>query len=199
MGIILGISAFHAGASACLVIDGVPVIAIAEERLNRIKYYAGFPELAIRACLEFGGLKISDIEHVAVGRDPGANKLQKMAYAVSNPEKLTNLLSIRRKAKRFRNVKTLIADTFGMRTDGLHFTLHNVEHHIAHTASAYFVSPWEKAAGFSIDGSGDFATCLLSKCEGSEIELISKTFVPNSLGSLYTMVSQFIGLSTIRR
>ena len=64
MSVILGINAFHAGSSACLVIDGIPIHAVAEERLNRKKYYAGFPTLAIKSCLDNAGLKISDIEYV---------------------------------------------------------------------------------------------------------------------------------------
>ena len=56
MSVILGINAFHAGASAAILIDGKPVIGIAEERLNRVKYYAGFPALAIKECLKQAGL-----------------------------------------------------------------------------------------------------------------------------------------------
>ena len=58
MSVILGINAFHAGAAAALLIDGQPVAAIAEERLNRVKYYARFPSMAIRSCLDMAGLDI---------------------------------------------------------------------------------------------------------------------------------------------
>ena len=85
MAVILGINAFHAGASAALVVDGEPVAAIAEERLNRVKYYAGFPSQSIRTCLDIAGLDFGDIEAVAIGRDPSANRMQKIRYSLSHP------------------------------------------------------------------------------------------------------------------
>ena len=75
----------------------------------------------------------------------------------------------------------------------LRFEQHNVEHHLAHTASAYFVSPWERATGLTVDGSGDFATCLMTECTGAAIRVRHRIHVPQSLGSLYTMVCEFIG------
>jgi carbamoyltransferase len=193
MAVILGISAFHAGASACLVVDGVPVVAIAEERLNRIKYYAAFPIMAIKCCLDFAGFTIRDVQHVAVGRDPAANRLQKAVYAARNIDKLPNLLSIRRKSQSFRGIKEELAAAFEIDHEKLNFQLHHVEHHIAHTASSYFISPWEHSAGLTIDGSGDFVSCMMTECVGPKIKVLSRIFVPNSVGSLYTMVSEFIG------
>ena len=75
----------------------------------------------------------------------------------------------------------------------LNFKTYNVEHHLAHTASAYFASEWEHCAGITIDGSGDFVSCLLTECVGDEIRPLKKIFVPHSLGTLYTAVCQFIG------
>ena len=63
---VLGINAYHAGASACLLRDGVLIAAVEEERLNRQKYWAGFPVLAIRKCLELGGVRAQDVEHIAI-------------------------------------------------------------------------------------------------------------------------------------
>ena len=77
MSIILGINAFHAGASAAVVADGKIVAAIAEERLNRVKYFAGFPSLAIRKCLEMAGVTINEVDHVALGRDSASNRAKK--------------------------------------------------------------------------------------------------------------------------
>src|SRR5512140_2776685 len=86
--LILGLNMFHADASAALVQDGQVVFGIAEERLNRIKHYAGFPASAIQACLDAAGAKISDIDHVVVGQDTDANLAEKVRYAISNPAKL---------------------------------------------------------------------------------------------------------------
>ena len=79
---VLGINAYHAGASACLLRDGVVVAAIEEERLNRQKYWAGFPALSISKCLELGGVRAQDLAHIAISRDPNANFLRKASWAL---------------------------------------------------------------------------------------------------------------------
>jgi carbamoyltransferase len=193
MSAILGINTFHAGSSAAIIVDGVPLVALAEERLNRVKYYAGFPKLAVARCLEIAGLKFSDIDAVAVGRDSSANLHKKLEFALKHPTKLLNLARIRSKGKTFDDLKSLIAAECEIDPAQLKFKSYNVEHHLAHTASAYFASEWEHSAGITIDGSGDFVSCLLSECEGSEIKPLKKVFVPHSLGTFYTAVCQFIG------
>jgi len=193
MSVILGINTFHAGSSAALIINGVPVAAIAEERLNRVKYFAGFPALAVRKCLEIGGLRFSDIDAVAVGRDSSANLHKKLEFALKNPAKLLNLAKIRAKRSSMDDLRTLIASHCDVEKSELRFKQYNVEHHLAHTASAYFASSWESSAGITIDGSGDFVSCLFSRCEGDTIEPVRRIFVPHSLGTMYTAVCQFIG------
>ncbi len=193
MSVILGINAFHAGAAAAVVVDGQPVAAIAEERLNRIKYYAKFPKLSILRCLEIAGLTLADVDVVAVGRDSSANLRKKWAFALRNPSRLLNLARIRKKSKVFDDLKSLIISELEVDGTKLKFKTYNVEHHLAHTASAYFASGWEKCAAITVDGSGDFVSCMMSECQGSEIRPIQRIFVPHSLGTLYTAVCQFIG------
>ncbi len=193
MSVILGINTFHAGSSAALLVDGQPIAALAEERLNRVKYYAGFPTLSINKCLEIAGLKFSDIDAVAVGRDSSANLNKKLEFALKHPTKLLNMVRMRGKSKTFDDLKSLIARECETDESNLKFKTYNVEHHLAHTASAYFISEWDKCAGITIDGSGDFVSCLLSECVGDEIRPLKKIFVPHSLGTLYTAVCEFIG------
>lgn len=193
MSVILGINTFHAGSSAAIVIDGEPIVAIAEERLNRVKYYAGFPKLAIAECLKIAGLKFSDIDGVAIGRDSSANLHKKLEFALKNPAKLLNLARIRSKSKTFDDLRSLIAAECEVDSSKLNFRQYNVEHHLAHTASAYFGSEWENCAAITVDGSGDFVSCMLSECAGDEIRPLQRVFVPHSLGTLYTAVCQFIG------
>jgi carbamoyltransferase len=193
MSVILGINTFHAGSSAALIVDGVPLVALAEERLNRVKYYAGFPKLSIARCLEIAGLTFGEVDAVAVGRDSSANLHKKLEFALKHPTKLLNLARIRNKSKTFDDLKSLIAAECEIDAAKLNFKTYNVEHHLAHTASAYFASEWEHSAGITIDGSGDFVSCLLSECEGGEIRPLKKVFVPHSLGTFYTAVCQFIG------
>ena len=193
MSVILGLNTNHAGSAASIVIDGVPVAALAEERLNRVKYYAGFPSLSIAKCLEMAGLTFADIDAVAVGRDSSANLHKKLEFAIRHPTKLLNLSRMRSKSKAFDDMKSMIASECDADPKTLRFHTYNVEHHLAHTASAYFMSEWDRCAGITIDGSGDFVSCLLSECVGHEIRPLHKVFVPHSLGTLYTAVCQFIG------
>src|SRR5262245_10544003 len=191
--LILGLNMFHADASAAIVVDGEVAFAIAEERLNRVKHYAGFPSLAVKACLEFVGAKIGDIEHVAVGQDTDANLARKVQYALANPAKILNFIRLRQRKEAMRDVRSLLARAVDADQNELTFEEHHLEHHIAHIASAYYCSPWDRAAGFSYDGSGDFVSAMKARCEGEEIEVIDRVYLPHSLGSFYTMICEFIG------
>src|ERR1700733_3153920 len=124
--LILGLNMFHADASAALVQDGEVVFAIAEERLNRIKHYAGFPALAIKACLEFAGAKITDIDHVAIGQDSDANLAKKVQYALANPARILNLIRLRQRKEQMRDVRSLLASALEVDSGKLRFQ----EHHL---------------------------------------------------------------------
>ena len=191
--LILGLNMFHADASAAIVCDGEVVFAIAEERLNRHKHFGGFPALAVKACLDAVGAKISDIDHVAVGQDSDANLAKKVRYALANPAKILNFIRLRQRKEAMRDVRSLLAQALEVDRGHLRFQEHHLEHHIAHIASAYYCSPWEKAAGFSYDGSGDFVSTMMARCEGNDIEVLERVYLPHSLGSVYTMICEFIG------
>jgi len=193
MSVVLGLNTLHAGASAAVVIDGKPQVAIAEERLNRVKYYANFPRLAVRECLRIAGLDFRDLDVVAVGRDSSANRAKKIEYVLTHPSQLLNLMQLRTSRTALEDLKAEMARECEVDPAELRFKQHNVEHHLAHIASAYYISDWDHAAGFSADGSGDFVTCMFAECRGPEIEVKHRVYVPHSLGSLYTMVCQFIG------
>ena len=191
--LILGLNMFHADASAAIVQDGEVVFAIAEERLNRHKHYGGFPALAVKACLDAVGARLHDVDHIAVGQDSEANLAKKVQYALANPAKVLNFIKMRQRKEKMRNVRTLLADAFELDPSQLRFQEHHLEHHLAHIASAYYCSPWERAAGFSYDGSGDFVSTMMARCEGNRIEVLERVFLPHSLGSFYTMICEFIG------
>ena len=191
--LILGLNMFHADASAAIVQDGEVLFAIAEERLNRHKHYGGFPRLAIKACLDAVGARITDIDHLAIGQDSDANLAEKVQYALANPARILNFIRLRRRKQALRDVRVLLAESLDIDPRLLRFQEHHLEHHIAHIASAYYCSPWEKAAGFSYDGSGDFVSTMLARCEGNQIEVLDRVFLPHSLGSFYSMICEFIG------
>ncbi len=193
--LILGLNMFHADASAAIVHDGEVVFAIAEERLNRHKHFGGFPALAVKACLGAVNAKISDVDYVAVGQDSDANLAKKVQYALANPTKILNFIRLRQRKESMRDLRSLLAHALEVNSAQLRFQEHHIEHHIAHIASAYYCSPWEKAAGFSYDGSGDFVSTMMARCEGDNIEVLERVFLPHSLGSVYTMICEFIGYS----
>jgi carbamoyltransferase len=191
--LILGLNMFHADASAAIIQDGKVVFAIAEERLNRIKHYAGFPALAVKACLDAVGARVTDIDQVAVGSDSSANLARKVQYALANPTKVLNFIRLRERKEAMRDVRSLLSASLEVDPTAPKFHEHHVEHHLAHIASAYYCSPWEKAAGFSYDGSGDFVSTMMAQCEGNEIKILERVFLPHSLGTFYTMICEFIG------
>ena len=196
MSVVLGINAYHPGASAAIVVDGIPLAAIAEERLNRCKNFAGFPSLAVQTCLDMHNLTWKDIDVVSIGRDRRANRLKKLAYSIRHPGHIMNFYNILNRRYSLNNIHQLIATECDEDLINLRFSVKYVEHHLAHTASAYFISPWETAAGITIDGSGDFTTCMMSRCVGPDIFVSKRFFVPHSLGALYTAICQFIGFES---
>ena len=127
--LVLGLNLFHADSSAALIKDGEVVYAVAEERLNRKKHFGGFPKAAIKACLDHVGAKIDDVDHIAVGRDRAANISQKLKYAVTNPDKLFNLIGIRKRRQSMDDLKTLVAENLGVDAASIRFKEHPVEHH----------------------------------------------------------------------
>ena len=191
--LVLGLNMFHADSSAAIVQDGKVLFAIAEERLNRVKHYGGFPSFAVRACLDAAGARLPDVDHVAVGQDSDANLARKVQYALSKPTKILNFIRLRERKQAMKDIRGLLANALQLPADSLRFQVHNLEHHIAHIASAYYCSGWDKAAGFSYDGSGDFVSAMLARCQGNEIEVLDRIFVPHSRGSFYTMMCEFIG------
>jgi carbamoyltransferase len=194
MTIVLGLNAFHADASVALVRDGTLAAALAEERLNRVKHFAGFPALAAAEALRIAGAAPGEIAHVAVARDAHANLLAKLAFAVKNVHRLPRLARQRLENRSsVGDAPGLLEKALGLRTGSLDVRVHHVEHHLAHLASAFLVSPFEKAALLSVDGFGDFASTMTGRGEGARIDVLDRTLFPHSLGILYTAVCQFIG------
>src|SRR5207237_4434795 len=115
------------------------VAAIEEERLNRRKHCAGFPALAIRAVLESGGVKIGDIDHVAISRDPKANLHKKILFTLQKRPSFTKLVKNRlANVAKVRGVEDALVAAVGAEPGQLRAKLHNVEHHKSHISSAFF-------------------------------------------------------------
>ena len=188
---VLGINAFHGDSAAALLDGGRFLCGVEEERLNRVKHWAGFPEKAIRAVLGDAGAALADVEHAAISRNPGAHLLDKMLFAL---RRRPGLDAIRSRFANHRRVQDL-PDLLGTLDSGRAFSgkVHHVEHHRAHIASAFFCSPFEEAACLTVDGFGDFLSSMSATGRGNRFEVVDDVTFPHSLGIFYTAITQFLG------
>jgi len=187
---ILGINAYHGNASAAVVCHGKLVAAVEEERFNRVKYAAGFPAAAIRYCLQEAGLTLADLDHVAVPRNPYARLGTKFFYALRMPS------FARERAKvltKFKGIPEALAQAFDCDPAKLTAKFHRIEHHQAHLASSFFVSPFDRAALLSADGLGDFASTMWGTGTGNRMNIEGAIAFPHSLGLFYSAVTQYLG------
>jgi carbamoyltransferase len=188
--IILGINAYHANAAAAIVADGRLIAAVEEERLNRVKYAAGLPVRAIQFCLEQAGAKLTEVDHIAIPRDPWARPGTKLRYAIRMPR---FALGRARVMQRFAGIREDLAAAFEIAPESIRARFHRIEHHAAHLASAYFVSPFDRAAVLSADGLGDFASSMCAAGEGPRMRTLGEVVFPHSLGLYYTALTQYLG------
>jgi carbamoyltransferase len=187
---ILGINAYHGNASAAIVCDGRLIAAVEEERFNRVKYAAGFPAAAIRYCLKEAGLTLANIDHVAVPRNPYARLGTKLFYALRMPSFARERVKVLAK---FTGIPEALAAAFDVDPRKLHAKFHRIEHHQAHLASSFFVSPFEGAALLSADGLGDFASTMWGVGASNRMNIDGAVAFPHSLGLFYTAVTQYLG------
>ncbi len=190
--VILGLNAFHGDSAACLVVDGNLVAAAEEERFRRLKHWAGFPSEAAKYCLSAAGLTLADVDHVAVNRDPSANLLSKVLFSLSKRPSLEAIKGRLSNASKVRDIGALLREQVG---DGrpARFKVHNVEHHRAHMASSFYVSPFETAAVVSVDGFGDFVSGMWGSGKGTSISMDDEVTFPHSLGLFYLAMTQYLG------
>jgi carbamoyltransferase len=190
---ILGINSVYHESSAALLVDGKLVAAVEEERFNRIKHgkTAEFdnphqlPERAIRYCLNHAGLTAGDVDHVAYSFNPKMRHAQyRKAWWDPKLEETFRL--------RLGQVQGAVEEFLGR---PLKQSFHFVPHHMAHAASAYFPSGFDRAAILSLDGIGEVAGSFLAKATGTRIEPVEAIDYPNSLGFLWEVISSHLGFS----
>jgi len=196
MSVILGINAFHPDSAACVVVSGELKAAVAEERLGRRqKHCPLFPANAIRTVLRIAGVELRDVTYVAVARNPRSNRPARIRHVLSRPLKsMAAVWEHRRRNRKTQHLSTQIAEICGQPAASARFRVVPVEHHLAHIASAYYLSPFESlTAGFSYDASGDFASAMAARCQGTTIDVLDRVTLADSLGFFYTAMCQFIG------
>ena len=189
---ILGISCYYHDAAACLLKDGVIVAAAEEERFTRKKHDSSFPKNAVQYCLNAEGITINDVTHIAFYEKPYLKFERLMhqhiekfpftwkVFLDSTPSWMTEKLRVVKMVKKKLKYK---GDIFFL------------QHHMAHAASAFLVSPFKKAAIITVDGVGEWTTTAYGIGEGNEIHLMKHIMFPHSLGMLYSTITAYLGFS----
>lgn len=190
---ILGLNYVFHDTSACIVKDGELLVALEEERFTRAKHTTSFPEVSVRRCMQVAGLRPEDIEHIAVSFDPWRHIGKRIAYALKlgmgGKEFLKSefLRPYYRQRAFWQWYGQLWASA--SRKPRVHF----IDHHHSHIAGSFFVSPYDKAALLSLDGSGEWSTHWMGEFDGKQFVKYCESFFPHSLGSFYEAATEFCG------
>ena len=189
---ILGISAFYHDSAAALVVDGKIVAAAQEERFTRKKHEAAFPDRAVAFCLAEAGLRPADLDYV-VFYDKPFTKFDRLleTYLAFAPAgfrsfRLAMPLWLKEKLHLRRTLRRHLAGADRAR---LIFT----DHHESHAASAFFPSPFERAAFLTLDGVGEWSTATFGTGEGNQLAFRQQLRFPHSLGLLYSAFTYYCG------
>ena len=190
---ILGVNAYHGDAAAAIVRDGQLIAAVEEERFNRKKHCAGFPAAAVRYCLEAANISVDQLDHVGISRNPSAHLHKKILFSLTRLPNLSGLIAARlANAAMVHNLREELARALNVPPQ-FRAKIHKVEHHRAHMASCFLVSPFDRAAILSIDGFGDFISTMWGVGEGNRMDVLGQVEYPHSAGIVYTATSQYLG------
>src|SRR5262249_23065301 len=131
--------------------------------------------------------------HVGISRNPSAHLHRKVLFAVRHRPSFELIRDRLANAARVRDARTALVEALRLDGRSLRAEFHNVEHHQAHMASAFFVSPFEEAAVLSIDGMGDFCSTMWGMGKGHRLQVLGSVGFPHSLGIFYTAITQWLG------
>ena len=195
---ILGISAFYHDSAACLISNGKIVAAVQEERFTRLRHDSSFPHKAILYCIEASEITVDDIDFVVYYEKPFL-KFERiletfLAFAPSGFQSFVKAMPLWVKEKLFQ--KSLIINqlsiTLGQERNWRDRLLFS-EHHISHAASAFYPSPFDRAAVLTLDGVGEWTTTSVAIGRGSELKTLQEIHFPHSLGLLYSAFTYYTG------
>ena len=194
---ILGISAFYHDSAACLIKDEKIIFAAQEERFTRIRHDESFPHQAIQACLNAANINISNIDNI-IFYDKPFLKFDRifetyLQFAPKGFKSFAKSLPIWVKDKLFQ--KKLILKELNIISPETNFDqkLKFSEHHFSHAASAFYPSPFKKAAILTMDGVGEWVTTSLAIGDENKITPIKEINFPHSLGLLYSAITYYTG------
>ena len=195
---ILGVSAFYHDSAACILKNGEILAAAQEERFSRKKHDPSFPSNAILFCVQQAGIR-PELIHSVVFYEKPFLKFERLletylAFAPRGFQSFSKAMPLWVKDKLFQKLTLVNAldETFG--TNGAwEKKLLFSEHHLSHAASAFYPSPFDKAAILTMDGVGEWATTSLAIGEGNSIKVIKEINFPHSLGLLYSAFTYYTG------
>jgi len=194
---ILGISAFYHDSAAALICDGKIIAAVQEERFSRIKNDSSFPKSSIKFCLEYANITLNEIDKIMF-YDDSVLKFKRIldTYKTYFPKSIPFIfksLPIWLTKKLFwkKNLIDEFYKNFGVLIDKN--IISNTTHHASHAASAFFPSPFDRAAILVIDGVGEFETVSLWTGKNSKLHKIESINFPHSLGLLYSAFTYYLG------
>jgi carbamoyltransferase len=183
--------------AATIVCDGEVVAAAEEERFSRVKHHCGFPYQALQYCLDEAGIGIADVQHVSLYWKPWilAHKAWQAARSIAIDRRMfqarvdRGVTQVSESYLGMLKLPRLIREHYGPSD----FKFHYYEHHMSHAASAFFVSPFDRAAILTMDGTGEAATTLFAQGQGNHVTPLKRIKLPHSLGQFYSAVTNFLG------
>jgi carbamoyltransferase len=187
---ILGLSCFYHNSAACLIKNGQIIAAAEEERFSRVKHDRNFPHRAINYCLEEAGIQQHDLAAVVYYDNPyhTFERLMHTQLAIGKAGEEAFLRVVPSWLQYKLTIPALIRQN--MRYDGI--ILQEI-HHRSHAASAFYPSPFQRAAILTLDGVGEWATASISVGQDNQIRMLKEMRFPHSIGLLYSAFTQFIG------
>jgi len=189
---ILGISCFYHDSSVCLLKEGNVIAAALEERFTRKKHDTSFPINAIRFCLEKEDITIKDIDYIGFYEKPllKAERILHQHLEAFPKSYKTFIFSFPSLINEKLRIPNLIKKKLKYKGDILF-----IEHHLAHAASAFLTSPFQRSAILTVDGVGEWTTTAYGLGDGNDIHLIKEIKFPHSLGLLYSTVTAYLGFT----
>ncbi len=193
---VLGLTTMGESAAA-LFWNGELVHAVEEERFSRTKHHIGFPFEAVKSCLQSAGITLAEVDHVAHYWRPWMLG-HRIGHTIPILLKSPRLFQARAKRgaqqagghyRKMFQLKNTLSEAFGKHDANIHY----VEHHIGHAASAFYASPFDKAAILTLDGTGESTTTMASVGEGNRIRVLNRVKLPHSLGQFYSAATNFLG------